>query len=268
MFWNFWLTCTCPNSPTLMIYSGDSVGWPMVRLGCHQSYCTSRDLSVLKFFSKLYISIRTDMWQVPVDAAAKDTVTNHGSTACRKRHVAPQLGWTLYRHHPRSQPPNATKRFELLFAPQQSVGDWSWSVLLIFLAPRAWGNLAAHKEISRVWLLNFLQFCATLARLVDLLASLTRKNILWLFRSRARRCIKSAHSDWLLMNLSWLVYSCCVCSGHDAGLWHFENHNHALTRTHEWTPTPTYSLMYADTHNMNTAYHTHTSFTHTSHTHT
>ena len=114
----------------------------------------------------------------------------------------------------------------------------------------------------------FLQFCATLARLVDLLASLTRKNILWLFRSRARRCIKSAHSDWLLMNLSWLVYSCCVCSGHDAGLWHFENHNHALTRTHEWTPTPTYSLMYADTHNMNTAYHTHTSFTHTSHTHT
>ena len=50
----------------------------MVRLGCHQSYCTSRDLSVLKFFSKLYISIRTDMWQVPVDAAAKDTGTNHG----------------------------------------------------------------------------------------------------------------------------------------------------------------------------------------------
>ena len=48
-------------------------------------------------------------------------------------------------------------------------------MLLIFLAPRAWGNLAAHKEISRVWLLNFLQFCATLARLVDLLASLTRK---------------------------------------------------------------------------------------------
>ena len=61
-----------------MIYSDDSVGWPMVRLGCHQSYCTSWDLSVLKFFSKLYISIRTDMWQVPVDAAAKDTVTNHG----------------------------------------------------------------------------------------------------------------------------------------------------------------------------------------------
>ena len=49
-----------------------------VRLGCHQSYCTSWDLSVLKFFSKLYISIRTDMWQDPVDAAAKDTVTNHG----------------------------------------------------------------------------------------------------------------------------------------------------------------------------------------------
>ena len=61
-----------------MIYSDDSVGWPMVCLVCHQSYCTSWDLSVLKFFSKLYISIRTDMWQVPVDAAAKDTVTNHG----------------------------------------------------------------------------------------------------------------------------------------------------------------------------------------------
>ena len=61
-----------------MIYSDDSVGWPMVCLFCHQSYCTSWDLSVLKFFSKLYISIRTDMWQVPVDAAAKDTVTNHG----------------------------------------------------------------------------------------------------------------------------------------------------------------------------------------------
>ena len=58
-------------------------------------------------------------------------------TACRKRHVAPQLGWTLCRHHPMSQPPNWTNRCELMFAPQQSVGDWSWSVLLIFLAPHA-----------------------------------------------------------------------------------------------------------------------------------
>ena len=36
-----------------------------------------------------------------------------------------------------------------------------------------------------------------------------KKNI-WLFRSRARRCINSAHSDWLLVSLSWLVYSLCL----------------------------------------------------------
>ena len=28
---------------------------------------------------------------------------------------------------------------------------------------------------------------------------------IWLFRSRARRCLNSAHSDWLLVSLSWLV---------------------------------------------------------------
>ena len=175
----------------------------MVRLGCHQSYCTSWDLSVLKFFSKLYISIRTDMWQAPVDAAAKDTVTNHGkysmpeearsstvwmntlpassevaatqcdeeiwavvcSAAVSRRLVLKRLadfpGSACLRKHAKSQPPDPTKRCELLLVPQHSVGNGTWSVLLICLAPRAWGNLAARKEISRVWLLNFLQFCAT-----------------------------------------------------------------------------------------------------------
>ena len=39
-----------------------------------------------------------------------------------------------------------------------SVGNGTWSVLLICLAPRSWGNVAAHKEISRVWLLIFYSF--------------------------------------------------------------------------------------------------------------
>ena len=45
--------------------------------------------------------------------------------ACRKRHVVMN---TL-------QPPNRTNRCKLLFAPQQSVGDWSWTFVLIFLVP-------------------------------------------------------------------------------------------------------------------------------------
>ena len=56
-------------------------------------------------------------------------------------------------------------------------------------------------EISRVWLLNFRQLCANLTRLVDL-ADPEKKR---LFRSRARRCLNSAHSDWLRVSLSWLV---------------------------------------------------------------
>ena len=52
------------------------------------------------------------------------------------------LSSTCLCNHAKSQPPNATKRCELMFAPQQSVGDWSWSVLPIFLAPRAVGNEA------------------------------------------------------------------------------------------------------------------------------
>ena len=66
-----------------------------------------------------------------------------------------------------------------------------------------------------------------------------------LFRSRARRCINSAPSDWLLISLSWLLYSWLVCSGHDAGLWHLATHSHSLTHsplTHSLTHSPSHSL--------------------------
>ena len=168
-------------------------------------------------------------------------------TTCRKRRVAPKLGWTLYRNHSKSQPPNATKRCELMFAPQQSVGDWSWSVLLIFLAPHACAIIRSRShpmrrrdvslyvcsaavsrrlvlkrpadfpssacfgqwgiEISRVWLLNCLQLCANLTRLVN-----------FADQKKTYGCSEAGHGDVstqliqidLLVSLSWLVYSLCL----------------------------------------------------------
>ena len=70
-----------------------------------------------------------------------DVALTHTSQTHMKR-PADFLSSTCLCNHAKSQPPNATKRCELMFAPQQSVGDWSWSVLLIFLAPRAVGNEA------------------------------------------------------------------------------------------------------------------------------
>ena len=114
------------------------------------------------------------------------------------------------------------------------------------------------------------------------------KNI-WLFRSRARRCINSAHSDWLLVSLSWLclfivsaqvmmlVYgtwatdlprSKKICKA-TRGLYihmNWNTHHRILVYTPQtyhhittWpcTRTTTHSrahtYMYTDTHNMNTA---------------
>ena len=62
-----------------------------------------------------------------------------------------------------------------------------------------------HRDFSRLTA-EFLQLCANLTRLVDF----ADQKKIWLFRSRARRCINSAHSDWLLVSLSWLVYSLCL----------------------------------------------------------
>ena len=138
-------------------------------------------------------------WMQPPRTPSRTT----GNTACRKRHVAPQFGWTLYRHHPRSQPPNATKRFELLFAPQQSVGDWSWSVLLIFLAPRAWGNLAVPKQGMAIYQL----------------------------------------SSFRLIACEFIMACFCMLRFLRSWCWsmHFENHNHALTYTHSLTHSLTHS---------------------------
>ena len=62
-----------------------------------------------------------------------------------------------------------------------------------------------HRDSSRLTA-EFLHLCANLTRLVDF----ADQKKIWLFRSRARRCINSAHSDWLLVSLSWLVYLLCL----------------------------------------------------------
>ena len=53
-----------------------------------------------------------------------DFALTHTSQTHMKR-PADFLSSTCLCNHAKSQPPNATKRCELMFAPQQSVGDWS-----------------------------------------------------------------------------------------------------------------------------------------------
>ena len=144
------------------------------------------------------------------------------SAAVSRRLVLKRLadfpGSACLRKHAKSQPPDPTKRCELLLVPQHSVGNGTWSVLLNCLAPGAWDNVAAHRDISRVWLLQFLQFCAT------------SRNM-----STSQKKSKAFRHVWLFASLAWLLVACCVamiencaslwCSyaspfswGHDPGL--------------------------------------------------
>ena len=106
---------------------------------------------------------------------------------------------------------------------------------------------------------------------------------------RARRCINSAHSDWLLVSLSWLVYSLCllrswcwsmalgqpICleaknlqsdgriiytyelkhTSSDSCIYaaNISPYHHMTIHTHNHALTYTH-YMYTDTHNMNTAH--------------
>ena len=74
-------------------------------------------------------------------------------------------------------------------------------------------------EISCVWLLNFLQLCANLTRLVD-----------FADQKKIYGCSEAGHGDvstqLIQVDCLWAYHGLsihCVCSSHDAGLWHLDN---------------------------------------------
>ena len=119
------------------------------------------DLSVLKFFSKLYISIRTDVWPVPVDAAAQDTVTNHGKYSMPEEARSSTVWMNTL---PASSEVAATQCDEEIWAVVCSAAVSRRlvfkSVLLIFLAPRAWGNFAVPKQGMAIYQLSSFRLIA------------------------------------------------------------------------------------------------------------
>ena len=66
-----------------------------------------------------YLTLRGRHTHTSLDFALTHTSQTH------MKRPADFLSSTCLCNHAKSQPPNATKRCELMFAPQQSVGDWS-----------------------------------------------------------------------------------------------------------------------------------------------